>query len=102
MKATIGKGASGGTVAAPPSKSYTIRALFAAALADGESYIHNPLISDDTEATVEVLSQLGATIERHSGYWIVSGGHLKPPVETLNCRQSAATLRFLADRKSVV
>jgi 3-phosphoshikimate 1-carboxyvinyltransferase len=96
MKATIGKGADGGTVAAPPSKSYTIRALFAAALADGDSLIHNPLISDDTEAAAEVLSQLGAKIERHPECWIISGGHLKPPNQKLNCRQSAATLRFLA------
>ena len=45
---------------APPSKSYTIRALFAAASASGVSHIFNPLISDDTEAAAEVLSQLGA------------------------------------------
>ncbi len=96
MKATIGKGADGGTVVAPPSKSYTIRALFAAALADGESRIHNPLVSDDTEAAAEVLTQLGAKIERRSEYWTISGGHLKPPHKKLNCRQSAATLRFLA------
>jgi len=96
MKATIGKGAAGGTAAAPPSKSYTIRALFAAALAEGESCIHDPLISDDTEAAAGVLSQLGTKIERHSDYWAVSGGHLNPPLQRLNCRQSAATLRFLA------
>jgi 3-phosphoshikimate 1-carboxyvinyltransferase len=96
MKALIGKGADGGTIAAPPSKSYTIRALFAAALANGESRINNPLVSDDTEAGAEVLAQLGAGIERHLGYWTIFGGHLKPPHEKLNCRQSAATLRFLA------
>ncbi len=96
MKATIGKGIDGGIVTAPPSKSYTIRALFAAALVDGESRINNPLISDDTEAAAEVLSQLGAEIERHSGHWMVAGGHLKPPHQKLDCRQSAATLRFLA------
>ncbi|PPD58240.1 3-phosphoshikimate 1-carboxyvinyltransferase [Dehalogenimonas etheniformans] len=96
MKATIAKGASGGIVAAPPSKSYTIRALFAAALAEGESRISNPLISDDTEAAAEVLTQLGTKIERNPGHWSISGGLLKPLHEKLNCRQSAATLRFLA------
>jgi 3-phosphoshikimate 1-carboxyvinyltransferase len=96
MKAIIGKGASGGTIAAPPSKSYTIRSLFAAALADGQSRIRNPLIADDTEAAAEVLWQLGARIERRSGEWTIAGGHLAPPHQKLNCRQSAATLRFLA------
>jgi 3-phosphoshikimate 1-carboxyvinyltransferase len=96
MKALIGKGADGGTIAAPPSKSYTIRALFAAALANGESRINNPLVSDDTEAAAEVISQLGARIEHHSGYWTIFGGQLKPSHQELNCRQSAATLRFLS------
>jgi 3-phosphoshikimate 1-carboxyvinyltransferase len=97
MKATIGKGITGGSIAAPPSKSYTIRALFAAALAEGESRITNPLIADDTEAAAEVLTQLGATIGRQSDFWTITGGYLKPPPhQKLNCRQSAATLRFLA------
>ncbi|APV43543.1 3-phosphoshikimate 1-carboxyvinyltransferase [Dehalogenimonas formicexedens] len=96
MRATVTKGSSGGTVAAPPSKSFTIRALFAAALAEGQSRVVNPLISGDTEAAAEILTQLGARIERHSGYWQISGGNLKPSGEALNCRQSAATLRFLA------
>ncbi len=96
MKASINKGASSGTVAAPPSKSYTIRALFAAALAEGVSHITNPLISDDTEAAAEVLTQLGATIERQSDFWTVTGGCLKPSHQPLDCLQSAATLRFLA------
>lgn len=35
------------TVAAPPSKAHTLRALFLSALADGESTIRNPLLGDD-------------------------------------------------------
>ncbi|MEN8613741.1 3-phosphoshikimate 1-carboxyvinyltransferase [Dehalogenimonas sp. THU2] len=96
MKASISKSVVSGAIAAPPSKSYTIRALFAAALAEGVSRISNPLVADDTEAAAEVLAQLGAVIERQPGVWTVSGGHLKPPRQNLNCRQSAATLRFLA------
>lgn len=96
MKAVIDKGIAGGAVAAPPSKSYTIRALFAAALAGGRSRIANPLVADDTEAAAEALSQLGAAIERGADAWTVAGGHLKPPRQKLDCRQSAATLRFLA------
>jgi 3-phosphoshikimate 1-carboxyvinyltransferase len=96
MNAIIGNGINGGAVNAPPSKSYTIRALFAAALAAGESRVGNPLFADDTAAAVEVLSQLGAGIVQESDCWTVTGGNLTPPHQVLNCRQSAATLRFLA------
>ncbi|MBN2255746.1 MAG: 3-phosphoshikimate 1-carboxyvinyltransferase, partial [Deltaproteobacteria bacterium] len=37
------------TVKIPGSKSYTQRALMIAALADGQSFLRNPLIADDTE-----------------------------------------------------
>jgi 3-phosphoshikimate 1-carboxyvinyltransferase len=96
MKARISKSTLAGTIHAPPSKSYTIRALFAAALASGTSRIINPLISDDTEAAAEVLEQLGAGIERQPGVWTITGGRLQASPQPLNCRQSAATLRFLS------
>lgn len=96
MKAEISKSQISGTIAAPASKSYTIRALFAAALAEGESRIYHPLSSEDTEAAAEVLGKLGAQIERQPAYWKVTGGNLMPTADELDCRQSAATLRFLA------
>ncbi|TFG44911.1 MAG: 3-phosphoshikimate 1-carboxyvinyltransferase [Dehalococcoidia bacterium] len=99
MKAIIAKSNIGGVITTPPSKSYTIRALLAAALASGQSRIFNPLVADDTEAAAEVLTQLGAGIKRQTDCWEVTGGNLAPPSsphQKLNCRQSAATLRFLA------
>ena len=38
-----------GTISAPPSKSYTHRAIFMASIANGTSIIRNPLISGDTD-----------------------------------------------------
>ena len=40
---------------APPSKSYTHRALFIAALSEGKSKIIDPLISDDIKYTLDSL-----------------------------------------------
>ncbi|HMK15534.1 MAG TPA: 3-phosphoshikimate 1-carboxyvinyltransferase, partial [Methanomicrobiales archaeon] len=40
-------------VTAPPSKSFTHRALLAAALAHGTSLIRDPLVSGDTCITAE-------------------------------------------------
>ena len=47
---------------APPSKSYTHRALIAAALASGRSRITSPLRAIDTELTVRGLRSLGVSI----------------------------------------
>lgn len=85
-----------GEIAAPSSKSYTIRALVLAAMAHGESYIANPLICDDTKATRKVLEQLGANIKDHGDLWQVTGGNLRPSREPLYCQESAATLRFIS------
>jgi len=47
---------------APPSKSYTHRAMIMAALANGMSFLHNPLIADDTLLTRKALASLGVGI----------------------------------------
>lgn len=95
MKVSIDKSDLKGRVAAPPSKSYTIRGLMSAALAKGESRIINPLGSDDTEAALGVLEQVGIKIKRERNGWQVSGGHFHKPAAELFCRDSAATLRFM-------
>jgi 3-phosphoshikimate 1-carboxyvinyltransferase len=50
-------------VTAPPSKSYTHRALIAAGLAQGESIIERPLSSSDTMVTSTGLWRMGVGIE---------------------------------------
>jgi 3-phosphoshikimate 1-carboxyvinyltransferase len=52
-----------GEVSAPPSKSYTHRAVILASLAAGESIIRSPLISADTLYTIDASRSLGADIE---------------------------------------
>ena len=47
---------------APPSKSYTHRAMIIAALSNGMSFLHNPLIADDTLLTRKALESLGVKI----------------------------------------
>ena len=51
------------TLTLPGSKSYTHRALMAAALAGGESVLSNALAAEDTELTARALAQLGAGID---------------------------------------
>lgn len=95
MKVTISKNSLSGKVAIPSSKSMTIRALFCASLARGESQIHNPLMSDDTSYAADVLGKIGVMIKVVDNVWHVTGGKFKIPIEELNCGESATTLRFM-------
>jgi len=82
-------------VRAPSSKSYTIRGLMCAALAKGKSELIHPLSSDDTEASIDVLSKVGVHIRQEEDLWRVSGGNFHEPDTELFCGESAATLRFM-------
>ena len=62
-----------GEVTAPPSKSYTHRAVILASLAAGESIIENPLLSDDTLYTIDACRSLGADIKQEGNNLRVTG-----------------------------
>lgn len=102
MNVTITPGKLSGAVTPPPSKSQAHRLLIAAALAQGESVISNVAFSQDIEATVECLEELGAGFSRVEGAVTVRGMGANPmsPLRRmayprLNCGESGSTLRFL-------
>ncbi|MCL5949633.1 MAG: 3-phosphoshikimate 1-carboxyvinyltransferase [Candidatus Bathyarchaeota archaeon] len=85
-----------GQVCAPPSKSYTQRMVIAAALSHGTSKVSNPLLSEDTEATLRAITALGAKVKVGEGCWTIQGTKtLKGAKEPINCGESGATLRFM-------
>lgn len=87
----------------PPSKSYTHRAVIASSLSEGSSRIINPLIADDTIATIEACKKLGIYIKFKGKILTVKGAvHLKAPVEPINCKESASTIRFMTAIASLV
>ncbi len=73
MRLKITPSAVTGTVAAPPSKSYTHRAIIVASLAAGETRITCPLLSDDTLLTIDASRSLGAAIEQDGDMLKVTG-----------------------------
>jgi len=95
MKVSIHKSEIKGKVRAPSSKSYTLRGLMCAALAKGESEIIHPLSSDDTEAALNVLSQIGVRVHQERDSWRVNGDDFHQPASELFCGESATTLRFM-------
>lgn len=85
-----------GSVSAPSSKAYTHRMLIAASLSNGTSKIFNPLICDDTNATLQALIALGTKIEFLEDYYIINGQEtIKTPKDSIDCRESGSTLRFI-------
>ncbi len=94
-----------GCVAAPASKSQTIRALAAALLAKGESRLVNPSFCDDALSCLRLIEQLGAEVETHSRSlnrsWQIKGGFPDKkgtplPGMVLSCGESALTMRLFA------
>ena len=91
-----------GAVTPPPSKSQAHRLLIAAALARGESVIENVAFSQDIEATLRCLEELGAGFERDGSTVTVRGmgANVMSPLRRmayphLDCGESGSTLRFL-------
>jgi 3-phosphoshikimate 1-carboxyvinyltransferase len=87
------------SVTAPPSKSYTHRALIAAALAQGASTIVHPLMADDTKLTIAALQKLDVAI--HSDQHNITiegcdGSFTCPPGTVLDLDNSGTSLRLLA------
>jgi 3-phosphoshikimate 1-carboxyvinyltransferase len=88
----------GGQIAAPPSKSYTHRAVILASLAAGESVIENPLLADDTGYTIEACRSLSADIERQGDILVVkgTGGKIRVTEEKIFAGNSGSTIRMIA------
>lgn len=96
MLLKVKKSTVSGKAKIPGSKSHTIRALFIAGLAKGESEITEPLISDDALSAVEVCRSLGADIRAVGSKYLVKGfaGVPKTPEDIINVGNSGTTLRF--------
>lgn len=95
MRVSVSRSEIAGKAAAPPSKSYTVRALMCAALSRGITEIIRPLSSDDTDVASDVLGKVGVRIVPGQTAWRVYGGEFHAPATELFCRESAATLRFM-------
>jgi 3-phosphoshikimate 1-carboxyvinyltransferase len=85
-----------GTVKAPPSKSYTHRAIILAGLSRGKTKINDPLLSADPLATIDAMKQAGARIEDNKDHLIIYGndGKITAP-DMVDVRNSGTTLRIL-------
>ena len=100
-----------GTARAPPSKSYTHRALLAAGYSDGAT-VESPLVSADTRATARAVTGFGGSVEpageeRDDGSHVQIpddaealavdgfGGRPAVPDDVIDCANSGTTMRLV-------
>ncbi len=86
-----------GVIKAPPSKSYTHRAIIISSLADGKSTLYDPLYSEDTLASLNACQAFGCEIKQEANECIVNGtgGVLETPADVVDLKNSGTTLRIM-------
>ena len=95
MKCKVDKSRLSGIIKCPPNKSYSHRAVFLAALANGKSILRNVLLSRDTLATIEASRVFGAKIEIHNSTVIVeSNGEIILQTREIDASNSGTTIRI--------
>jgi 3-phosphoshikimate 1-carboxyvinyltransferase len=85
-------------VTAPPSKSYTHRALIMGALGTGPTTILHPLYAEDTLLTINALRMLGISIDENPDRVIITGCEGKFPDRentVLDLDNSGTSLRLI-------
>ena len=99
MKIKIKPSTLNGKIEIPPSKSYSHRAVIAAALAESEkkSMIDNLKFSVDITTTTDIMENWGAKIKRFESALEIVGndGKVVPKDKYVQCNESGSTIRFL-------
>ena len=95
MKAKIKNSNVSGKVEAPPSKSYTHRAILAGLYSD-KVEVKNPLMSADPKASIKCAKALGAKVKQKGDSLEIKGvsGSPQTPANVLDCGNSGTTLRL--------
>ncbi|MEF8856714.1 MAG: 3-phosphoshikimate 1-carboxyvinyltransferase [Haloplanus sp.] len=96
MDVDISRSRIGGRARAPPSKSYTHRAILAAGYSDGTA-VADPLVSADTRATMRAVEAFGGTVGRGERRLDVEGFDGRPnvPDDVIDCANSGTTTRIV-------
>jgi len=91
------------TVRVPGSKSYTQRAMVIAALAEGQSVLRDPLLSEDTLLLAEALRLLGAEVRTVGAEMTIrgTGGRIAAPQRTIDLGNNGTAMRLLSGMASL-
>jgi len=87
-----------GEITVPPDKSVTHRAFLLSLMAEGVSYVINPLLSRDTLSTLSAVEMLGGEVTKNeNGFKIKSPGFrcFNEPTGIIDCGNSGTTARLI-------
>jgi len=98
MDATVSQSTVGGRAQAPPSKSYTHRAVLAAGYAD-DTTVYDPLVSADTRATMRAVEAFGGSVDIVDDGTRLAvdgfGSGPETPADVIDCANSGTTMRLV-------
>lgn len=94
MKVVIQPSTLSGNIFAPASKSSMQRACAAALVRKGESIIHNPGISNDDKAALDIIQKLGAEVVINNEELIIKSSGVQPVSKEINCGESGLSIRM--------
>ncbi|MDL5361068.1 3-phosphoshikimate 1-carboxyvinyltransferase [Halalkalicoccus sp. NIPERK01] len=96
MDVTITRSSLRGTARAPPSKSYTHRAILAAGYSSG-ALVYDPLDSADPRATARAVEAFGGDVSETDDGLEVEGFAGRPdvPADVIDCGNSGTTMRLV-------
>lgn len=83
-----------GDITAPASKSAMQRACAASLIRNGDTVLHNPGVSADDCAALEIIRQLGATVTRAADTISISGRGVIPVGHQIHCGESGLSIRM--------
>ncbi|NPB08341.1 MAG: 3-phosphoshikimate 1-carboxyvinyltransferase [Aquificae bacterium] len=86
-----------GQLRVPSDKSITHRAFILGALAEGETLVKKPLLSEDTRATLEILKELGTEVRLSEEEVVIKGRNFlfSEPRNVLDAKNSGTTARIM-------
>ena len=97
MQTTIYPSKLSGTIIPHASKSMIHRVLLCSAFAKSKTIIIKPLLSDDIKRTISIITTLGAKVSiKETALEVTPIQTFKPVNATLECGDSATTLRMFA------
>lgn len=94
MQVTVSPTTIKGVVTAPASKSAMQRACAAALLKGGKTVLHNPGVSNDDEAALDIITQLGAQVQKQNNTIEIVSNGVAPVNDEINCGESGLSARM--------
>lgn len=94
MQAIVQPSNISGQVTAPASKSAMQRACAAALVAGDETLLHNPGLSADDKAAMDIITQLGAKVQTEGDTLRITSNGVQPVNDTIHCGESGLSVRM--------